>query len=84
MFDDPGRLDVTRTNARDHLAFSGGRHDCLGAALAWLDGEVGLRALPERYPDLTLLPGQRRTTTQVLRGWECLPVSTGVPAAQPH
>jgi len=82
VFDAPARLDVTRANARDHLSFSGGRHYCLGAALARLEGEVGLRALFDRYPDLSLLPGRRRTTTQVLRGWERLPVSLGAPAAQ--
>jgi cytochrome P450 len=81
VFDDPAQLDVTRANARDHLSFSGGRHYCLGAALARLEGEVGLRALFDRFPDLSLLPGRRRTTTQVLRGWDALPVSTGVPAA---
>ena len=80
VFDDPAALDVTRANARDHLSFSGGRHYCLGAALARLEGEVGLRALLDRYPDLSLLPGGRCTTTQVLRGWESLPVSPGVPA----
>src|SRR3712207_7049297 len=34
VFADPQRFDVTRDNAREHLAFSGGRHFCLGAALA--------------------------------------------------
>jgi cytochrome P450 len=83
VFDDPTRLDVTRANAREHLSFSGGRHYCLGAALARLEGEVGLRSLLDRYPDLVLLPGRRRTTTQVLRGWEALPVTPGVPATSP-
>ncbi|MCI2240129.1 cytochrome P450 [Paenibacillus sp. TRM 82003] len=74
VFTDPARFDVRRANAREHLAFSGGRHFCLGAALARLEGEVGLRALFERFPDLRPAPGARRTTTRVLRGWERLPV----------
>ena len=78
VFDDPGCFDVGRPNARDHLAFSAGRHFCLGAALARLEGEVGLRSLVERFPDLTLAPGARRTRTRVLRGWEHLPVTTGL------
>ena len=78
VFDHPDRFDVGRVNARDHLAFSAGRHFCLGAALARLEGEVGLRTLFDRFPDLALAPGARRTTTRVLRGWEHLPVSTGV------
>ncbi len=77
VFADPGRFDVARSNARDHLSFSGGRHFCLGAALARLEGEVGLRALFDRFPELELAPGARRTRTRVLRGWEHLPVRTG-------
>ena len=82
VFADPDRFDVGRVNARDHLSFSAGRHFCLGAALARVEGEVGLRTLFERFPDLALAPGSRRTTTRVLRGWESLPVTTGrqVPA----
>ncbi len=76
-FADPDRFDVARENARDHHAFSGGRHFCLGAALARLEGEVGLRTLFERFPDMQLAPGARRTRTRVLRGWERLPVTTG-------
>ena len=77
QFADPDVFDVTRHNAREHLSFSGGRHFCLGAALARLEGEIGLRTLFDRFPDLALGPGARRTTTRVLRGWEHLPVTTG-------
>lgn len=76
-FPHPDRFDVARENARDHLSFSGGRHFCLGAALARLEGEVGLRTLFDRFPELDLAPGARRTRTRVLRGWEHLPVTTG-------
>jgi cytochrome P450 len=79
VFADPHTFDVRRANARDHLAFSSGRHFCLGAALARLEGEVGLRTLFERYPELkTAGPGRRRPT-RVLRGWEHLPVRPGAP-----
>jgi cytochrome P450 len=74
VFDDPHRFDVGRTNARDHLAFSAGVHFCLGAALARLEGEIGLRTLFERYPDLALAGAPRRRSTRVLRGYEQLPV----------
>ena len=77
VFADPQRFDVTRENARDHLSFSGGRHFCLGAALARIEGEIGLRTLFDRLPDLTLAPGAVRRPTRVLRGWERLPVRQG-------
>ena len=41
VFADPLRFDVGRANARDHIAFSAGRHHCLGAQLARMEGEVG-------------------------------------------
>lgn len=79
VFADPHRFDVGRVNAREHLAFSAGRHFCLGAALARIEGEVGLRSLAERFPDLALAPGARRQPTRVLRGWQQLPVTLGAP-----
>ncbi|MER7274156.1 cytochrome P450 [Dactylosporangium sp. NPDC000244] len=75
VFPDPDTFDVTRTNAREHLSFSGGVHYCLGAALARLEGEIGLRMLFERYPDLRIDGEPHRRTTRVLRGFESLPVT---------
>jgi len=77
VFTDPHRFDVRRANAREHLSFSAGRHFCLGAALARIEGEVGLRSLFERFPDLALAPGAQRRATRVLRGWRQLPVLLG-------
>ncbi len=73
VFPDPDRFDVARPEAREHVSFSAGRHYCLGAALARMEGEVGLRSLLDRFPDLTLLPGAQRRPTRILRGWETLP-----------
>jgi cytochrome P450 len=74
VFTDPACFDITRENANDHLAFSSGIHYCLGAALAKMEGEVGLRALFDRFPDLTLNGPPRRRPTRVLRGYEAMPV----------
>jgi cytochrome P450 len=75
VFDHPERFDVARENAREHVSFSGGRHYCLGASLARMEGEVGLRAISERFPDLRLLPGAERRPTRILRGYETLPAA---------
>lgn len=75
VFADPLRFDVARANARDHISFSAGRHHCLGAQLARMEGEVGLRAIWERFPDLRLEPGARRRETRILRGFETLPAT---------
>jgi cytochrome P450 len=77
VFTDPNSFDVRRDNANRHLAFSGGRHFCLGAALARLEGEVGLRSLFDRFPNLALAGTGTRRPTRVLRGWASLPVRLG-------
>jgi cytochrome P450 len=75
VFADPGRFDVTRANARDHLAFSAGIHYCVGAGLARLEGVVGLRSLAERFPGLRVSGRPVRRDLQTLRGFEHLPVT---------
>jgi cytochrome P450 len=75
VFPDPDRFDITRHNARDHLSFSAGRHFCLGAALARMEGEVGLRTLFDRYPEPRVENGAVRRSTRILRGYEHLPVT---------
>lgn len=80
VFADPDRFDVARENARDHVSFSAGRHYCLGAALAKMEGEVGLRMIFDRFPHLALQPGARRRETRILRGYATLPVHLGTPA----
>jgi cytochrome P450 len=44
-FAEPARLDVARENAADHLSFGGGRHFCIGAPLARLEGAIAFRKL---------------------------------------
>jgi cytochrome P450 len=83
VFADPHRFDITRADAADHIAFSSGIHYCLGAALARMEGEVGLRLLFERFPDLTLAGPPHRRPTRVLRGYDAMPVAlsrSSVPA----
>ncbi len=74
VFADPQAFDVGRPDANQHVAFSSGIHYCLGAALARMEGEVGLRALFDRFPDLALAGPPRRRQTRVLRGYSAMPV----------
>ena len=61
VFPNPDDFDISRANARDHLAFASGVHACLGAALARIEGAIALRELFEAFPDLRLTaPLQRR------------------------
>ncbi|MGE2729202.1 cytochrome P450 [Mycolicibacterium vaccae] len=81
VFADPHRMDLERDNAGRHLSFSGGRHFCLGAALARAEGEVGLRTFFERFPDARLTGTGSRRDTRVLRGWATLPITLGTARA---
>ncbi|MGH8916855.1 MAG: cytochrome P450, partial [Actinomycetes bacterium] len=74
VFPDPHRFDVLRPEADQNVAFSGGIHYCIGAALARLQGEVGLQALFRRFPELTLTDAPRRLPTRVIRGYDAIPV----------
>jgi cytochrome P450 len=54
-------LDITRPNARQHLAFGGGPHHCLGAALARLEGRIAVTRLVQRFPGLAFDPAEEVT-----------------------
>jgi cytochrome P450 len=73
VFTDPGRFDITRPNARDHLAFGSGIHGCLGATLARTEGAIGLRALFERFPNLSLTEQPKPLELVTLHGFKQLP-----------
>jgi len=53
VYADPDRFDIARKGPAN-LAFGGGAHLCLGAALARHEGRVFFRRLFERFPDLRL------------------------------
>jgi cytochrome P450 len=74
-FDDPDRLDLTRTGVAP-LSFGGGIHFCLGAPLARLEAQIALPALYARYPDLTVDGPLERRNSLTLRGYLDIPVTT--------
>lgn len=53
VFPDPETFDI-HNNARMHLAFGFGAHQCIGQALARLEMEIAFDTLLRRLPDLQL------------------------------
>jgi cytochrome P450 len=51
---DAAELDIGRANAGEHLAFGGGMHFCLGAALARREATVAIGELLRRFPEMEL------------------------------
>jgi cytochrome P450 len=75
VFAEPARFDITRADAREHLAFSAGIHYCVGAGLARLEAVIGLRSLADRLPNLRVSGPPVRRDLRTLRGFEHLPVT---------
>jgi cytochrome P450 len=68
VFERPAEFVLDRyadPDAPEHLAFSGGIHYCLGAALARMEAGIALRGLAERLPHLRVIgePRMRRSVT---------------------
>ena len=51
VFPDPDRMDVTRVNAKDHIAFGMGPHVCLGQRVANMQLEAAYRQILARFPN---------------------------------
>jgi cytochrome P450 len=74
-FPDPERFDITR-DARGHVAFGYGIHQCLGQALARVELQAVFCKLFERFPGLELAvpTGTLRFRNSIIYGVEALPV----------
>ncbi|WP_434449300.1 cytochrome P450 [Lentzea sp. E54] len=76
-YDDAGTLDVHR-NARGHLAFGHGVHQCLGQQLARIEMRAGFEGLLRRFPSLELAvpAGEVKLRTDMnIYGVHALPVT---------
>lgn len=77
VFPDPERLDFARAD-NPHVAFGAGTHFCIGAPLARMEIQEGLRMLLERLPGLRVaVPVEelRLTPGTPMRVLEALPVT---------
>jgi len=54
-FENPSEFNLQRKNNHEHVAFSGGRHFCIGAPLARLESKIALNALLDRLPNLQVV-----------------------------
>ncbi|MEU0879044.1 cytochrome P450 [Lentzea sp. NPDC005914] len=75
VYPEAHRFDVLRVQKPEHLAFSSGIHYCLGATLARMEGEVALRALARRMPDLRQTGPVTFRDSVAIRGLRSFPVS---------
>ncbi len=57
-FAEPERFNISRSDARSHMAFGFGIHACVGQQLAKLEFGIALAALTKRLPGLRLKPDQ--------------------------
>lgn len=71
MFDDPGRFDVGRKNARQHLAFGRGIHTCPGAPLARAEAVFSIRRILERTERIEI--SQEHHGPADARRWDLMP-----------
>ena len=53
----PDAFDITRTDAKQHIAFGNGPHVCIGSWLARLELQVVLGTVAARFPN-SVIPEQ--------------------------
>ena len=74
-FESPDSFDLTRSNARAHLAFAQGPHACVGLHLARLETQSAIEAALDGWPGLRLDADATAPTGIVFRKPRSLPVS---------
>ncbi|WP_432825503.1 cytochrome P450 [Dactylosporangium sp. CA-092794] len=74
QFPEPDRLDITRENARTHVAFGTGLHLCLGQPLARLEAAAMLTELTTRVERFERAGEPVRDPSQTVRKFAALPV----------
>src|SRR5579884_1124503 len=76
VFADPGRLDLARPKAAEHIGFGGGIHVCIGAPLARIELAASFDALARLRPTLHLVEPPARVAAFVIRGYRSVQVAS--------
>ena len=80
LYDEPSRFDVRR-NAQHQAFGAGGRHFCLGAALARLELRILFEETLKRYPQMELAGRPVMAESTFINQLKTLPVKLGARAA---
>lgn len=75
VFENPEQFDLSRDNGHTHLAFGYGLHQCLGARLAKLEGEIFINIMLDRYEKIELSNTPAGRPGNVMRGFKTLGIS---------
>ena len=73
-FPEPDEFDISRPNARSHVAFAQGPHACVGIHLARLETQAALEAALDGWPGIELETGALPPTGVIFRKPRSLPV----------
>lgn len=74
VFENPYDFDVSRTNAREHLAFGIGQHFCIGSQLARMQIRVMYEEILSRFPDMRACGSYSYLRSNHLSGLKSMPV----------
>jgi cytochrome P450 len=78
LFDDPRRIDISRSNAGRHMAFGEGTHHCPGAIIGRLEVTHFLTEFLRRVPGYRIegASARRFTNPSIMNGWWSMPART--------
>ncbi len=79
-FPDPHRFDITRENAKEHLAFGHGPHVCLGQRVAQMQLEAAYRQILARFPNVRWTGVQDIAPSNFVHAISKLEIDLGAPA----
>jgi cytochrome P450 len=79
VFASPDTFDMRRDLSQS-IAFGGGPHYCIGAALARLEGTVAVESLLRRFPRMQLAGEPSFSPSYIMRAITDLPIRLGRPS----